>query len=96
MSEQSDAVVVVVSEETGGISVARKGELERDIQTGKLREILLSSLLKNERRSEPGNKDNNDLTKQKKSKRLNKKASVDNKEASEPKDNGGESNEEQQ
>lgn len=47
MSEQSDAVIVVVSEETGGISVAHDGQLERDVQTGKLREILLESLLAN-------------------------------------------------
>lgn len=46
MSESSDAVVVVVSEETGAISVATGGTLMRDIQTGELREILLSSLIK--------------------------------------------------
>lgn len=46
MSESSDAVVVVVSEETGGISVATGGTLMRDIRTGELREILLSSLMK--------------------------------------------------
>lgn len=45
MSEQSDAVVVIVSEETGAISVAINGELTRDITKGKLREILLSELI---------------------------------------------------
>ncbi len=45
MSEQTDAVVVVVSEETGGISVAINGKLQREVQTGKLREILLSNLV---------------------------------------------------
>ncbi len=40
MSEQSDALVVVVSEETGAISVAEKGNLRRDISDGDLREIL--------------------------------------------------------
>ena len=45
MSEQSDAVVVIVSEETGAISVAVNGVLSRDITTGKLREILLSELV---------------------------------------------------
>ncbi len=44
ISENSDSVSVVVSEETGGISVAINGELTRDISTGKLREILLDSL----------------------------------------------------
>ena len=45
MSEQSDAVVVVVSEETGAISIAVNGTLTRDITTGKLREMLLSELV---------------------------------------------------
>lgn len=40
MSEQSDAVVVVVSEETGAISVAINGSLQRDISSGLLHEIL--------------------------------------------------------
>lgn len=44
MSEQSDAVIVIVSEETGAISVAIEGKLEHDIQTGRLRELLLESL----------------------------------------------------
>lgn len=40
LSESSDAIVVVVSEETGAISVAEKGTLKRDISVGDLREIL--------------------------------------------------------
>ena len=40
MSETSDAIVVVVSEETGAISVAEKGNLKRNISVGDLREIL--------------------------------------------------------
>ncbi len=40
MSETSDAIVVVVSEETGAISVAEKGTLKRNISVGDLREIL--------------------------------------------------------
>ncbi len=47
MSEQSDAVVVVISEETGAISVAVNGALTRDITRGKLRETLLSELIPN-------------------------------------------------
>lgn len=43
MSEQSDALVVVVSEETGAISVAEKGRLKRNISDGDLREILNKS-----------------------------------------------------
>lgn len=45
MSEQSDATVVVVSEETGGISVAKNGKLLRDITTGQLREVLLDEFI---------------------------------------------------
>lgn len=45
MSEHSDAVVVIVSEETGSISVAVNGNLTRDVTRGKLREVLLSELI---------------------------------------------------
>lgn len=41
MSELSDAVVVVVSEETGGISIAFQGELKRNVSPGELRESLI-------------------------------------------------------
>lgn len=40
VSQQSDAIVVVVSEETGGISVASSGNLQTGISTGDLRDIL--------------------------------------------------------
>lgn len=46
MSESSDAIVVVVSEETGMISVAEKGVLNRGISGGDLREILTKSFVK--------------------------------------------------
>lgn len=45
MSENSDAVVVVVSEETGIISVAENGRLTRDYNTITLRERLKDSLI---------------------------------------------------
>ncbi|MCH5190863.1 MAG: diadenylate cyclase CdaA [Oscillospiraceae bacterium] len=45
MSESSDALVVVVSEETGAISVAEKGRLRRNISDGDLREILMKSFV---------------------------------------------------
>lgn len=40
MSEISDAVIVVVSEETGGISVAQGGQLRRDIEPARLQQTL--------------------------------------------------------
>ena len=45
MSESSDAIVVVVSEETGAISVAEKGHLKRNISVGDLREILSKNFM---------------------------------------------------
>lgn len=44
MSEHSDALVVVVSEETGSVSVAHKGRLERDVGNGELIEMLSNYL----------------------------------------------------
>ena len=46
MSESSDAIVVAVSEETGAISVAERGNLKRGISDGDLREILMKSFIK--------------------------------------------------
>ena len=40
LSEETDAVVIVVSEETSRVSVARRGRLDRDVDTERLREIL--------------------------------------------------------
>ncbi len=56
MSEQSDAVIVIVSEETGAISVAKGGQLTRDITRGKLREVLLSELVPQDDDSQEKNK----------------------------------------
>lgn len=63
ISEQSDAVVVVISEETGYVSVAINGRLQRGVENGALREILLRELIETE--SGTDNKD-------KKKKRRNK------------------------
>lgn len=45
MSEQSDAVVVIVSEETGDISVVKNGVLERGISVGDLRDVLTTEFI---------------------------------------------------
>ena len=45
MSMESDAVVVVVSEETGTVSVAMRGILHRGLPPDQLREILATALL---------------------------------------------------
>ncbi len=44
MSEQSDAMILVISEETGGISIAHQGRLIRNISDGEARELLLNFL----------------------------------------------------
>lgn len=46
LSEETDAIVVVVSEETGGISYAFKGALVRNITSEELRAFLTSQLVK--------------------------------------------------
>lgn len=40
LSESSDAVVIVVSEQSGGISITHDGELEYDIPPKRLRDVL--------------------------------------------------------
>ncbi|MBM7644494.1 diadenylate cyclase [Scopulibacillus daqui] len=45
VSEVTDSITVVVSEETGSISVTKNGELNRDISEDKLRELLEQELI---------------------------------------------------
>jgi diadenylate cyclase len=40
LSEETDAIVVVVSEETSTISVATRGRLERDVTPAQVRDLL--------------------------------------------------------
>ena len=51
MSEHSDAVIVIVSEETGGISIAVDGMLKRHLSPEILQKMLESELLGDELRS---------------------------------------------
>jgi len=45
LSEQTDALVVVISEETGSISLARNGKLTRNLDPEKLKKVLLALLI---------------------------------------------------
>lgn len=47
LTEESDALVMVVSEETGSISVAYKGRLRRGLDAERLERFLISILMKN-------------------------------------------------
>ena len=57
MSENSDALVVVVSEETGIISLAHNGRLQREFDKESLKKVLLAYLV-----SEGSDKSENDET----------------------------------
>ncbi|HEY5622027.1 MAG TPA: diadenylate cyclase CdaA [Pontiella sp.] len=48
ITEETDAIVIVVSEETGSISIAYNGKLRRGLDEGRLRRVL-SSMLSRER-----------------------------------------------
>lgn len=45
ISEQSDAVVIIISEETGSISIAHHGQIKYDIPISELAEILEKSFI---------------------------------------------------
>lgn len=47
VSEQCDAMIIVVSEETGSISIAKDGKLKRDYSEGELRETLMEYYVEN-------------------------------------------------
>ena len=45
MSKESDAIIVVVSEETGKISIAKEGTLIADLKEEALKKILISNIV---------------------------------------------------
>lgn len=49
ISEVTDSITVVVSEETGNISLTKNGELHRDLKIDGLRELLTSELIDTDR-----------------------------------------------
>ena len=53
LSEITDAVVLVVSEETGAMSLVRHGVVHRDLATAELRALLNEWLLADDARSKP-------------------------------------------
>lgn len=55
ITEETDALVVVVSEETGTISVAYKGRLSRGLDEDRLRRMLKTVLSRTSRGAEPKN-----------------------------------------
>ena len=57
MSENSDAIVIVVSEETGTISVAENGELTRCFSRDSLKKLLRTRLLPEKPKKVPVNTD---------------------------------------
>ena len=63
VSEVSDAIVIVVSEETGIISIATEGKLIRDFTKDTLKDYLLKNLIE-----ENADDNNSSQKKQKKSK----------------------------
>ena len=54
VTEHSDALVVIVSEETGAISVAHSGELRRNLTLGELLEVLSAYMIPEEQQNNNG------------------------------------------
>ena len=66
ISKNSDAIAIVVSEETGKISVAKNNMLKVDIKEEGLKQLLLKYLLDIDTEKESKDKDNIILRKMKK------------------------------
>lgn len=57
LSEVSDAVIIIVSEETSKISIAKEGELIIDIKGEELKRTLIESIIKEEKKSTKTNEE---------------------------------------
>lgn len=57
ITEETDAIVVIVSEETGAVSFAHEGELERPLTPDQLREILIKFYAQLEERTLQGKRE---------------------------------------
>ncbi len=59
LSEVTDAIIVIVSEETGKISIAKEGELIVDLNSEELKKILIKTLIKDDKKNskDKNNKD---------------------------------------
>lgn len=57
ITEETDAVVIIVSEETGDVSLARRGLLVRKISRDRLRRHLTNYLVKQDKKSKGGGKE---------------------------------------
>ncbi len=62
ISKESDAIAVVVSEETGKVSVAKDGTLIADVREDVLKKILISNIV-TKRFANPNTKSKNRFTK---------------------------------
>ena len=61
MSENSDAVIIVVSEETGQISVAMNGVLTRDYTREKLKQLLKAEIFNDSENDENSSEENKNI-----------------------------------
>ena len=73
MSKESDSIVIVVSEETGKISIAKDGTLIADLKEDTLKQILIKNIIT--KKLNENNKDIKTKLKEWKEKRKNKEAS---------------------
>lgn len=72
ISEISDCIVIVVSEETGTISIAENGKLKRDFNVDSLKSYLIKRLVSNEGRPKPFKMEKNKYIKDTTKERNNK------------------------